>query len=45
MTTRTADTSQRTAAIVAGLAYLIPFMPAVFANFFVFSSLIVPQAS
>ena len=42
MTNRIADISQRKAAIVAGFAYLIMFIPAIFANFFVFPSLIVP---
>ncbi len=39
---RIADMSQRKAAIVAGFAYLIMFILAIFANFFVFPSLIVP---
>ncbi len=42
MINRIADISLRKAAIVAGFGLLIMFIPAVFANYFVFSSLIVP---
>ena len=42
MTNRIADISLRKAALVAGFGLLIMMIPAVFANFFVFSSLIVP---
>lgn len=39
---RTVDIPQRTAAIVAGTGLLIMFFAAIFANFFVIESLIVP---
>ncbi len=42
MTNRIVDISRREAAIVVGFAYLIMLIPAIFANYFVFSSLIVP---
>ncbi len=42
MTNRNADISLRQAAIVAGLGLLLMFLPAVFMNFFVLGSLIVP---
>ena len=42
MTNQITDISQRKAAIVAGFAFLIMAIAAFFANFFVFSSLIVP---
>jgi hypothetical protein len=42
MTNRIADTSPRKAALVAGLGLLLMMIPAVFANFFVIESLIVP---
>ena len=42
MTNRIADISLRKAARVAGFGLLIMFIPAVFTNYFVFSSLIVP---
>ncbi len=42
MKNRIADISLRKAAIVAGFALLIMLIPAIFANFFVFPSLIVP---
>ena len=42
MTNRIADISLRQAAIVAGLGLLLMFLPAVFMNFFVLGSLIVP---
>ena len=42
MENRTADTSQRKAAIVAGLGILLMIIPAVFANFFVFMGLVAP---
>ena len=42
MKNRIADISLRKAAIVAGLALLIMLIPAVFANYFVLNSLIVP---
>jgi hypothetical protein len=41
-TARITDISQRKAAIVAGVAYIIYLIPAIFANFFVFERLIVP---
>ncbi len=42
MTNRIADISLRKAARVAGFGLLIMLIPAIFANYFVFSSLIVP---
>ncbi len=42
MTNRIADISLRKAAKIAGFALLIMLIPAIFANFFVFPSLIVP---
>ena len=42
MTNRIDDLSQRKAAIVAGVGYLITIIPAFFVYFFVFPSLIVP---
>lgn len=42
MTNRIADISLRKAAIVAGFGLLIMIIPAIFANFFVLASLIVP---
>jgi hypothetical protein len=42
MTNRNADISLRQAAIVAGLGLLLMFLPAVFMNYFVLGSLIVP---
>ncbi|MHC4192743.1 MAG: DUF4386 domain-containing protein [Planctomycetota bacterium] len=42
MTNRIADISQRKAAIIAGIGLLTSFIPAIFANYFVLSRLIVP---
>ena len=43
MTNQTTDISRRKAAKVAGLGLIIMLIPAVFANYFVFSSLVVPE--